>query len=48
MEDGDKADICAEVFGICRQFFEGCRSGFEEDVVDGFLVSQGEGSELLR
>jgi len=48
VEDGDKADICAEVFGICSEFLEGFRSGFEEDVVDGVLVWQGERSELFR
>ena len=29
VEDGDKADVRAQVFGICREFFEGPGSGFE-------------------
>ena len=45
MEDGDEADVCPQVFGICCEFFEGLGSCLEEDVVDGGLISQGDGSE---
>ena len=48
VEDGDESDVCAEVLGIGSELFEGLGSGVEEDTVEGALVSQGEGSELLR
>ena len=48
VEDGEEADLCAEVLGIGGDRAQGFGGGVEQDVVDRSLVVKGDGGDLLR
>lgn len=48
VEDGEKADVGAEVLGFGCHLEERLRGGAEEDRIDDLLVPQGEGGDLGR
>jgi hypothetical protein len=43
MQDGQEADLCAEMFGICGDGSQGLGCGLEEQVVAETLVLQRDG-----
>jgi len=47
MQDGEEADLCAEVFGIGADGLQRFCSGVEEDVINYLLVLVGDGSNLV-
>ena len=48
MEDGEKADLGAEVLRVARHCEKRFGSGAEQDVVDHWLIAQSEGRDLFR
>src|SRR6267143_6312532 len=48
MQHGEEADFRAEVPGIASDFEKGFRTGAEQQIVDDFLVRQGQCRELRR
>src|SRR2546425_6834541 len=48
VENGEKADFGTEMFRISGDEPQGFGSGVEENAVDGPLVLQGDGGNLLR
>jgi hypothetical protein len=48
MKHGQKADMRAQVFGICRNATEGFRDCAEEYVVNHLLILQGDGTDAIR
>ena len=48
MQDGEEADLGAEVFGIGGDGLQGFRRGVEEDVIDHLLVLVGDRRQSLR
>ena len=43
-----RADLGAEMFGIASDFEEGCGTGLQQEVVQEFLVLQGERRQFMR
>jgi len=48
VEDGEEAELCAEMLGIGGDRLQGLGCGVEQDVVDRSLVVMGYGGDLLR
>jgi hypothetical protein len=47
VEDGEEADLRAQMFGISRDGEESLRDGAEEEIVEGVLVVQGDARDLF-
>src|SRR5712691_8797476 len=43
----EEADLGAEMFGIASDFEEGCGTGLQQQMVQNFLVLQGERRQLM-
>ena len=48
VEDGEEAELCAEMLGIGGDRLQGFGGGVEQDVVDRSFVAMGDGGDLLR
>ena len=48
VEDGEEAELCAEMLGIGGDRLQGFGGGVEQDVVDRSFVAMGGGGDLLR
>jgi len=48
VEDGEEAELCAEMLGVSSDCPQSFGSGVKQDVVDRFLVVMGDGGDLLR
>src|SRR5882762_4771466 len=48
VEHTEEADLGAEMFGIASDFEEGCGTGLQQEMVQEFLVLQGERRQFMR
>ena len=48
VEHTEEADLRAEMFGIASDFEEGCGTGLQQEMVQEFLVLQGERRQFMR
>ena len=48
VEHAKEADLGAEMFGIASDFEESCGTGLQQEMVQEFLVLQGERCQFMR
>jgi hypothetical protein len=48
VEHPEEADLRAEMFGIASDFEESCGTGLQQEMVQEFLVLQGERCQFMR
>src|SRR5271169_1196820 len=48
VEHTEEADLGAEMFGIASDFEESCGTGLQQEMVQEFLVLQGERRQFMR
>ena len=48
VEHTEETDVGAEMFGIASDFEEGCGTGLQQEMVQEFLVLQGERRQFMR
>ena len=48
VEHAEEADLGAEMFGIASDFEEGCGTALQQEMVQKFLVLQGERRQFMR